>query len=733
MHYLQIDIRNTYKIAILTKTNALNKEEFQKYYINPMIQQGVPQENFVGFSVEYDNPKKPTAKFGKEYLTTELLPELDKLEVEYIYCTDGNYFKFLTGVTKVAPYYGSVLPCKLKGYEHFNVVLSANYKGLFANDSLIEKIDLANKTLSSSFIGSFRELGSDIIHYYKPVFNDLNQLKEELNKLLNFPALTCDVEAFALHHHKAGLGTIAFAWNKHEGISIDVSHLTKTTNSPNISNQVCLLLKEFFIKYTGTLIFHNATYDIKILIYKLWMNGLTDTQGLIDGLQVLTRNFEDTKIIAYLATNSCAGNHLSLKELAHEYTGNYAEDNINDITLIESSQLLKYNCVDCLATWFVKEKYEPMMINDNQSEVYIFFKKILKNIIQKELTGLPVDLVRVKEVKNIIQNIVDQNQEIVNNSTIIKDFSEIEKEERLAIRNSKLKTKVLRLEDIDYTFNVNSNKQLVKLIHEFIGFEVYSFTQTKQPAVGKDEIKGHIKRTENKQVIELLEAILKIQEGEKIINTFLSKFEEAARGDDGWHYLFGSLVLGGTKSGRLSSRDPNLQNLPSGSTYGKLVKSCFRGAPGIVEISNFDSIPATTPEIRQILLRIEALIEGNKILANNREKFNIEYAKLVELTNNKYLDVFTIHTGWIFCGLDYASLEDRINTLLTKDKNKIRVYTDHFDGHSLRCASYFPNDVPEITTKLLELQNKNQKFYKVIQDNGTIEYMSQSELDKQSK
>ena len=55
-----------------------------------------------------------------------------------------------------------------------------------------------------------------------------------------------------------------------------------------------------------------------------------------------------------------------------------------------------------------------------------------------------------------------------------------------------------------------------------------------------------------------------------------------------------------------------MQNLPSGSTYGKLIKSIFQ-AP-----------------------------------------------------NN-----------WIFCGADFNSLEDKINTLLTRDPNKEKVYAGH--------------------------------------------------------
>ena len=69
-------------------------------------------------------------------------------------------------------------------------------------------------------------------------------------------------------------------------------------------------------------------------------------------------------------------------------------------------------------------------------------------------------------------------------------------------------------------------------------------------------------------------------QAEKILNTFITAFERAIDKGDGVVYLHGSFNLGGTKSGRLSSSDPNLQNLPAGSTYGKLVKECFTAPTG---------------------------------------------------------------------------------------------------------------------------------------------------------
>ena len=88
----------------------------------------------------------------------------------------------------------------------------------------------------------------------------------------------------------------------------------------------------------------------------------------------------------------------------------------------------------------------------------------------------------------------------------------------------------------------------------------------------------------------------------------------------------------------------NLQQIPSGSTYGKIVKQCFISPP-----------------------------------------------------------------GWVFAGADFSSLEDRINALITVDPNKLKVYTDGYDGHNLRAFYYFGNEMPDIVEAL-----PSERVFKIV-------------------
>lgn len=81
------------------------------------------------------------------------------------------------------------------------------------------------------------------------------------------------------------------------------------------------------------------------------------------------------------------------------------------------------------------------------------------------------------------------------------------------------------------------------------------------------------------------------------------------------------------------------------------------------------------------------------------------YGKLIK-------SCFQAPPGWLFMGLDFASLEDRISALTTKDPNKLKVYTDGYDGHCLRAYAYFGDQMPDIDPTSVDSINSIAKKYK---------------------
>lgn len=660
MHHVSWSNDSPFDLAILIKLPALKARELEKYYLEDL-----GTDRAVGFSLDYGSAKKPSATTIKTYLNT-LLPAIDSLKITTLYCADGEYFKKLTKQTKAEPHLGYVLPCAIDGYEHMNVVYGVNYQSLIFDPKNKDKLDLSLNTLQTHLNGNYQAIGTNIIKFeYYPQTYDA--IEKWLNSLHQYPELTADFETFSLFFGDAGIGSVGFAWNKHEGGAfccdyVNASHykemhevLDTECEIPDShygmnrkNGRVRSLLKKFFEEYKGKLIWHNANYDLKIAVYTLWMNDYLDYEGMLEGIEVMTRHFDDTKVLTYLATNSCAGNKLSLKDQAHEYAGNYAQEDIDDIRLIPENDLLRYNLVDCLSTWYVYEKHNPTVDADNQRQTYdTLFKPCIKQILQMELNGMPMDMdavhkadKRLNRLHNVYYNFLQ---------TKLEDIGYLKfrrMEEVLEYNTTRKKARKAEADFMDLELNPGSPKQLQHLLFEFFGLPELDYTQTKQPATGTKTLKkllSHCTDNDHKMVIRCLIHLSKV---DKILQAFIPNFLNATLVSDGTYRLYGGFNLGGTASGRLSSSKPNLQQIPSGSTFGKLIKKCFKGPP-----------------------------------------------------------------GHIFTGADYSALEDVANSLLTKDPAKIDVWDRGFDGHCYRMVRYWPDQFTHIDINDVEQVNSTKKTH----------------------
>ena len=129
------------------------------------------------------------------------------------------------------------------------------------------------------------------------------------------------------------------------------------------------LLRQFFILYAGKMIFHNALFDCKHIIHQFFPNNPDSRVEMHKGLYAF-KNVEDSMLYTYIAKNSRTEVKLDLKSNSLEFAGNYAVD-VKDATKLPTDVLLEYNLKDCLATWFVYDKYRDIVIRDNLLESYL--------------------------------------------------------------------------------------------------------------------------------------------------------------------------------------------------------------------------------------------------------------------------------------------------------------------------------------------------------------------------
>lgn len=659
MQYIRFDTSESFDIALLIKYSACKEGELRQAYIKPLHDKQVPSNRIMACSLPYNRQGKIPLPYARDYLA-DILPILDSVGVTTLYVADAAYFKALTKLTKAEPYLGYVVPCKLAGFEHFKVILGVNHHSLLYNPANEEKLLLSLDTLVQDFNGKVPNLGENVL---KDVSypESLDEIKFALSDLHRKPELFIDIEAFSLNKHKAGIATIAFAWDEHSGIAFPCDYQDAGFEDlpyvgmkvPN--EEVRALLKKFFFDYQGVMYWHRANYDLGVIIRTLWMKSVDDYTGLLEGLEIMCPEdrWHDTRLIAYLALNSCARQDLSLKSLGHRHAGNWAQSDINDVRKIPKQKLLEYNLIDAVCTAFVRNTYFRKVYEDKQESVYKeLFIPAQKTIIHMELVGLPVNKTKIAQLRDLLSHKVNVATAVIEKHPAYAEATFIYQSRLAEAANKKLKKLRKTQEDFkDEALNVGSGQQLSLLLYEVIGLPVIETTDTGQPATGGEVLLNLMNHTKTQEVKDLLTALIDRGTASKILNTFIPAFEEAEELNEDFAMLQGSFNLGGTVSGRLSSSDPNLQNIPANSEFGKDVKKCFSATK-----------------------------------------------------------------GWIFVGADFNSLEDYISALTTKDPNKLRVYLDGYDGHSLRAFSYFRDKLPDIEDTVESVNSIKDKYPDLRQD-----------------
>lgn len=600
--------------------NDLTKDCLDKYYLNKL---DVEVTDFTYLNIP--NTKKHSIKDIRDIFEKKIYNFLIEKQPNILLITDAKFFKAVTKITNVNKYIGEPFyygDLKTKIYYIYS------YKISFYNPKMFE--DNRNTVINSIF--KRNTLDSDTLTNCVKIIPQ-EEINLFLNSLLKKEILAVDIESFSLKFYEAGLKSISFATSKIKSFSFEID------KDPNTKNYyVRRLLKQFFIKFSGKTIYHKANYDCTVLIYQLFMQNLSDYIGLLNGLDVILKNIEDTLIIAYLATNNTYKNELKLKQLALEYAGKYALDDIDDVMKIPLKDLLIYNGIDTLSTFYVYEKYYPIIVEDDQLNVYEnLFKPSLRDVIHMQLNGLPINIDNLQNSEKKLNSIKEEAYNNLKKLPIIKQIEKELKQEKLIKKNSVLKKKQYILEEIDdVNFNFRSNNHVIDLLYKKLNFPIINKTDKGNPSTNKKTLNDLKEIITNKEEEFILDNLITLIEVSKLISDFIPNLNKAIKGSDGRSYIYGNFNLGGTISGRMSSNSPNLQNIPAGNTkYGKSIKECI-----------------SAPD------------------------------------------------GWVLLGCDYTSLEDKINCIQTKDPNKEIIYLQGYDSHSYRAYYYFPNEIPRANTEI---------------------------------
>lgn len=494
------DSRSSYNVALLVKDSALISEQVKNHYIKQYsVIDGSKPEEVIAFSLEWGS-KAPSSSAMGDYID-RLTKVLLKLKVTTLVITNAAYFKRWTGATALQSK-NHVVP-SLCG--NFSCIPIPDYNQSFYDDRIPPVITEGINTLHQHLTGTWIAPGTHMVkHAGFP--KTLEDIKSALLALHQHPTLAVDIEAYSLRFDKAGIGTIAFAWNEREGIAFPVDAIEyddqsgKEKNWQSHNESVRWLLKEFFDTYKGTLLWSNGYgYDIKILIYELYMKHMLDIEGIYEGLDVFyfNRTYHDSQVITYLATNTTAGNAVGLKDNTAEHSGNYAED-VTNIKLLNMHNLLLYNVKDAMNTVYLVRKNFPIMVQDNQ--LYVYEEVMLPSmpvITQTELIGMPMDMDTINQQQASMEKVrqdalsslfgipeMVEFRDLLVQKALDKDF---ETRKNKAKNPDKIKPKTKDRFD-DLKFNPNSHKQVGQLLHDYFGLPILDRTKSKQPSTSADSL-----------------------------------------------------------------------------------------------------------------------------------------------------------------------------------------------------------------------------------------------------
>ncbi len=175
-------------------------------------------------------------------------------------------------------------------------------------------------------------------------------------------------------------------------------------------------------------------------------------------------------------------------------------------------------------------------------KIYRLEKKLVPAILEMEEYGIKVD-------KNVLGDVEKEAQ---------KELNEVEKE-------------IYKLAGEE--FNINSPQQLSKVVFEKLEIDTKGLKKTAGGKVSTaadelEKIKGRH---------EIVDLILKQRELQKLLTTYIKPLSETADKDGRIHTKFRPL---GTATGRISSAEPNMQNIPVRGDWGEKIRSAFVAEEG---------------------------------------------------------------------------------------------------------------------------------------------------------
>ena len=467
---------------------------------------------------------------------------------------------------------------------------------------------------------------------------DFIRLKKSLSRIKEF---SLDLETTSINALDAEIVGIAISYNSDEGFYIPLSHETDIDQLD--LNYVLENLKEILESSKIKKIGQNLKYEI--LVFKnysinlggIYFDTMVASHFLDSSLQSysldnLSRRFLDHKMLSYKDITKIEKKEIPFKQVPVDVAMNYACED-SDITY-------KLYCI-------FKDKLldKDLLVQFHKNEMP--FVSVLANL---ESNGVFIDSKKLNDISAKFE----------------KKINKIEK----TIYKS-----------IGYEFNINSTLQLRDIL--FDKLKLKPFKKTKKGEFSTD--------SESLQSIEdqhsIVKEILAYRFYSKLKSTYLDSLPELINVNS--NRVHTSYNQTGTSTGRLSSSNPNLQNIPIKTDEGKQIRESFSSP-------NDDSV-IISADYSQIELRLLAHFSGDPTMLKsykNNEDIHLNTAsEIFEVPINKITSQQRSLAKTINFGIIYGIGPKRLSLQIDSDIKTAKEYIEKYFSRYSRVKNYFEDTI----------------------------------------
>ena len=447
--------------------------------------------------------------------------------------------------------------------------------------------------------------------------------KALLTKLLNEKSVCFDTETTDINALHADLVGMSFSFKEREAYYVAVP------KDRNEAQTIVDEFKPFFENETIEKIAHNMKYDIQVLHrYGVQFAGpLFDTMIAHYLIQPESKQGMD-----FLAEYYLNYTPISIETLIGKK--GKGQGNMGDLP---PEAISDYACEDADITFQLKQLFGPQIEKEHLKKLFYEMEMPLVSVLAKmEEEGVAIDIPHLEAYSK-----------------------------QLAEETAALEIRIKELAGMD--FNVDSPKQLGDVLFEHMKISSKAKkTKTGQYATSEDILQQH------KNDHEIIPCILDYRQMKKLKSTYVDPLPTMKDPVDGRVHT--SYMQTVTATGRLSSNNPNLQNIPIRSERGKEIRRAF--------ISRSEDFQLMSADYSQIELRIiAALANDPNMIQAFRDKVDIHrataakvfHAELEEVTKDQRSAAKAVNFGIIY-GQSAFGLSQNLGISRTEAKQIIDSY-----------------------------------------------------------